>query len=232
MNTASTNLNNKYIPPHKNPITSNVAEKITPHNRAPQKLALHNRAPQKLAPQKLALHNRALHNRAPQKEFSLAAHATAFPTLQQASSNSPVKPLLSFAHATQTELKSAAVATVSTVLPGWVYIRYNNGEVEYKYGQPSNRYPLTTASEHRLSQLLLKYRLAKEQYLRDTDIDRLGDCSAYYGAQTIYDLFAEEERLRSRSREDYYDSHSSSSELDYDGYVETFANNKFENSIH
>ena len=212
MNTASTNLNNKYIPPHKNPITSNVAEKITPHNRAPQKLALHNRAPQ--------------------KEFSLAAHATAFPTLQQASNNSPVKPLLSFAHATQTELKSATAPTINTVLPGWVYIRYNNGEVEYKYGQPSNRYPLTTASEHRLSQLLLKYRLAKEQYLRDADIDRLGDCSAYYGAQTIYDLFAEEERLRSRSREDYYDSHSSSSELDYDGYVETFANNKFENSIH
>ena len=227
MNTASTNLNNKYIPPHKNPITSNVAEKITLHNKALHNKALHNRAQHNRAPQKLALHNRA-----PHKEFSLDAHATAFPTLQQASSNSPVKPLLSFAHATQTELKSATATTVSTVLPGWVYIRYNNGEVEYKYGQPSNRYPLTASSEHHLSQLLLKYRLAKEQYLRDTDIDRLGDCSAYYGAKTIYDLFEEEERLRSRSREDYYDSHSSSSELDYDGYVETFANNKFENSIH
>ena len=43
---------------------------------------------------------------------------------------------------------------------------------------------------------MVKCRLAKEQYDRDRDLERLGDLSEYYGAPTIQELFEEGERLR------------------------------------
>jgi len=165
----------------------------------------------------------------PKKEFSLTGNSNAFPTLNQVAKNNNARTLLSFANATKTELQQPTESVVNDVMPGWVNIRRNNGKIEYKYSKPSNRYPsLADNDEHVLSNIILKYRLAKEQYVRDNDIARLGDLSEYYGEKTIYEMFEEEERQIY-----HYDSdnNSSSSDMEYDVYIDTYENNKFENFI-
>jgi hypothetical protein len=49
-------------------------------------------------------------------------------------------------------------------------------------------------SDIRLGNILVKYRLAKEQYSRNCDIERLGDLSEYYDMKTLQEQFADEER--------------------------------------
>ena len=165
----------------------------------------------------------------PKKEFSLKEHESAFPALT--TSNRNLKPLLSFANATKNKEVNinevAADLIKSDVIPGWVYIRTNNGKIEYKYGKSTDRYSCSDDNfEHRLSSIMCNNRLAKEQYERNNDIYRLGDLSEYYGEKTVYELFEEEEFLLYKNNSD--SDNSSSSETEYESYFDTYENNKFE----
>ena len=133
------------------------------------------------------------------KEFSLANDQNAFPSLS--SHLTPAQqPFRSFAQATTQTApvspNSTAANLFKTVPPGWVYIRNNNGQIQYKYGPADyQRYSSATSddSDTLLAQYILKYRLAKEQYVRDNDISRLGDLSEYYQTKTLHEMFDEEE---------------------------------------
>jgi hypothetical protein len=166
--------------------------------------------------------------REPKKEFSLTEHEeSAFPALTI--SNNNLKPLLSFANATKNKEvnKDTTDLITSDVIPGWVHIRLNDGKIEYKYGKSTDRYRCSDDNfENRLSSIICKNRLAKEQYERDNDIYRLGDLSDYYGEKTIYELFEEEENLLYNNNSD--SDNSSFSETEYESYVDTYENNKFE----
>jgi hypothetical protein len=178
---------NKYVPPRQHTNISTNANKF----RVP--------APT----EKIAL----------KKEFQLKDHLNAFPLLCE---TIPVNKsaALSFAQAMKTEQQLAKnMEHISEVPPGWVNIRYKNKEIQYKYGEPfSRRYPSGDANidqDARISTLLLKYRLAKEQYEHDNDVLRLGDYSAYYNSPTLLEQFAEEEL---RVNEEYLSDVSSDNE--------------------
>jgi hypothetical protein len=128
------------------------------------------------------------------KEFSLQPEA--FPTLH-INTTSSKQPALSFAQAAQTGPVKKPVTTTTEFLPGWLYIRQKQGKIEYKSG-PSvpERYPCLEQEEeadNRLGRLLVKYRLAKEEYERNNDILRLGDLSEFYNTKTLTEQFEEEE---------------------------------------
>ena len=128
------------------------------------------------------------------KEFALQLEA--FPALTSLSKPTTT-PVLSFAQAAQATKVPKVVKDTDLLLPGWVYIRHKNGKIEYKYGPAyPQRYPsLETEEEadNRTTRLLLKYRLAREQYVRDNDVLHLGDYSEYYNTKTLQEQFDEED---------------------------------------
>lgn len=187
LNTNATAPTNKYVPPHQHTNISTNANKF----RAP--------APT----EKSAL----------KKEFQLKDHLNAFPLLCE---TIPLNKsgALSFAQAMKTEQQLAKnTEHISEVPSGWVSMRKYKGQIQYKYGEPfSRRYPSgddNIDQDARISTLLLKYRLAKEQYERDNDVLRLGDYSAYYNSPTLLEQFAEEEL---RINEEYLSDISSDNE--------------------
>lgn len=145
------------------------------------------------------------------KEFAL--QPAAFPALTGLSQPTS-HPILSFAQATQNTKVTKAVKDTNLLLPGWLYIRQKNGKIEYKSGPTDpQRYPsLETAEEadNRLSRLLLKYRLAREQYVRDNDVLHLGDYSEYYNIKTLQEQFDEEDLVMLKT--EYRTTDSSDSE--------------------
>ena len=133
------------------------------------------------------------------KEFSLIENSEAFPSLSAAYKDKNNQQSKSFANATKTEIIKPQ-KLVSEVKPGWVHIRKHNREFQFKYGPPSDRNPHPCEiSEVRYGEMLVKHRLAKEQYDRERDLERLGDLSEYYGEPTIHELFDEEERKMLKS---------------------------------
>uniref|UniRef100_A0A6C0IIA8 Uncharacterized protein n=1 Tax=viral metagenome TaxID=1070528 RepID=A0A6C0IIA8_9ZZZZ len=163
------------------------------------------------------------------KEFSLESQASAFPSLSRNDNDKINKPLLSFANATKTkQTEEVVTAVVSDVLPGWIHIRNNNGKLECKAGKPTTRYPCSDDHiEVKLSNAMINNRLAKAQYERDNDVNRLGDLSQYYGAKTLLELFADEEEAMQNTTDN--DNLSSSEYSDYEDSNNIFGN-KFENS--
>jgi hypothetical protein len=143
------------------------------------------------------------------KEFSLQPEA--FPTL---SGTTTRKPPLSFAQAAQNTPAKRATNNTAVLLPGWLYIRRAKGMIEYKSGPPSQKAAHDDEAEaeadNRLGRLLVKYRLAKEQYTRDNDVMRLGDLSEYYNTPTLQEQFAEEDIAMLKT--DYVSSDSSDTE--------------------
>ena len=164
----SNNSNKKYIPPNKKhpaTVTSNMSPAV------------------------------ATKKKTPQKEFSLAAEADAFPCLSASNNNNSSQPVKSFANATKTEIKKA-INVISNIKPGWVHIRKHNRTIQFKNGPPSDRNPFPcNIPDDRYSEMLVKHRLAKEQYDRDRDVERLGDLSEYYGEKTVREQFEDNERL-------------------------------------
>jgi len=147
------------------------------------------------------------------KEFILQPEA--FPALTGLSQPTS-HPILSFAQAAQTTKETKTVKETELFLPGWLYLRRKNGKIEYKSG-PTNpqRYPsLETAEEadNRLSRLLLKYRLAREQYVRDNDVLHLGDYSEYYNIKTLQEQFDDEDLVMLKTEYEYRSSDSSDTE--------------------
>jgi len=87
------------------------------------------------------------------------------------------------------------------VRPGWVHIRKHNGEIQYKYGKERLNWYLEKAfirETFKHERLILKYKIAREQWDRDRENDYLGDLSPYYNEPTI------KEKLDSVSRRKRY----------------------------
>ena len=82
------------------------------------------------------------------------------------------------------------VLNKADVEPGWVHIRKHNNKIEYKYGAAVVKADDTAHATLVLGNQLFKYRLAKEQYERDIDLLRLGDCSEYYGTPSLAEIYA------------------------------------------
>jgi hypothetical protein len=129
----------------------------------------------------------------PQKQFSLNNNLALFPSLGETLQNR--KPLsMSFSSAAAKKIEQPKIK-VEEVAPGWVHIRKQNGQIQYKYGASLERSYVNREREQaeiRLGNLLFKYRMAAEQYDRDMDVLRLGDLSDYYGEPTLAELFQED----------------------------------------
>ena len=98
------------------------------------------------------------------------------------------------------EKKDTTAKEETKLLPGWVYIRKNiyNKTIEYNYVESKiSQQELELAyQEHlQLGRILFKYRIAREQYQRDMDVERLGDLSEYYGEPTLIEMYENDSNL-------------------------------------
>jgi hypothetical protein len=209
LNSSTVNNNNinKYIPPNRknNTVSPDTITKLNPSKLTKKK--------------------------EPKKEFSLEDQTNAFPSLSRSDiDNNNNRPILSFANATKAEKIKPTEDTTSDIIPGWIHIRKSDGTIEYKEGPPTTRYPCSYDNyDVKLSSAMFKNRLAKDQYERDNDISRLGDLSEYYGEKTLYEMFADEDRLLYSTRDN--ENSSSSEYSDYDDYYDnTLFENKFEST--
>jgi hypothetical protein len=121
----------------------------------------------------------------PKKEFAI--DQTAFPSLattvkRPATSGTPI----SFSSAAAKKVEAPKEVKID-VLPGWVHIRRNEGVIQYKYGKEVIR--PADGNDEITSRIILKNRIAREQYDRDRDLDRLGDLSEFYGKTTLAEIF-------------------------------------------
>jgi len=104
------------------------------------------------------------------------------------------------------------------VRPGWVLIRKHDGKIQYKYGKERINWYLEKSfirETFKHERLILKYKIAREQWDRDRENDYLGDLSPYYNEPTI------KEKLDSVSRRKRYINVSGQkpvSGIDYDEY--------------
>ena len=120
------------------------------------------------------------------KEFAI--DAAAFPSLaatikKPTTSGTPI----SFSSAAAKKVAEPTVVQID-VLPGWVHIRRNaGGIIQYKYGKEVIK--PADESDAVLGRIILKNRIAREQYDRNRDIDRLGDLSDYYGQPTLAEIY-------------------------------------------
>jgi len=187
-NKVNTNNNNKYVPP----TTTSSSSSSSRHNNYTHSNNNSKKISVPASAEKTAL----------KKEFSLAEQLNAFPLLTT-NHKTNNQSLLSFAQSLKTakDTKNTSDLLATDVLPGWVTIQYDDkGAIQYKYGKTTNRYPVSDPAidNEILGNVLLNYRLAREQYERDNDVSRLGDLSEYYGTRSLVELFAEEEILMQR----------------------------------
>lgn len=78
----------------------------------------------------------------------------------------------------------------SDVLPGWVHIRRHQGKIQYKYGEQVQRPCYLIEEEIKEGNRYFNFRMARDQYIINMDIARLGDLSMYYGEPTVYEMYA------------------------------------------
>ena len=158
----------------------------------------------------------------PKKEFS---QAEAFPTLgetitQKSNNNKNVseantttgskssknKSPISFSSAASKRIQEKNDTTPppnKPLLIGWVYIsksNNNNGTITYKHNyieSPISKRELELAYQdnQRLGNILFKYRIAREQYERDMDVERLGDLSEYYNEPTLIEMYENDSNM-------------------------------------
>ena len=122
------------------------------------------------------------------KEFAIEPNA--FPSLGDTIKNPSSRGTpISFSSAAAKKVALPPVEIID-VLPGWVHIRRHAGQIQYKYGKMKY---LSAADEERAdeitSRIILKNRIAREEYDRNVNIERLGDLSEYYGQPTLAEMF-------------------------------------------
>ena len=121
----------------------------------------------------------------PKKEFAIDQNA--FPSLATTIKKSgPSGTPISFSSAAAKKVEAPKVVKMD-VLPGWVLIRHHEGKIQYKYGKEVSK--PDDESDSVLSRIILKNRIAREQYDRDREIDRLGDLSEFYGQPTLAEIY-------------------------------------------
>ena len=124
-------------------------------------------------------------------------NTAAFPTL---GNNTTTKSsVLSFSAAAATsqkkEVKPDTAENKEELLPGWAYIRKNNKQIQYKYGEVVYDLKKEERENRQLSNVLFKYRIEREQYERDMDVVRLGDLSEFYNLPTLTELYNSDDLL-------------------------------------
>jgi hypothetical protein len=126
----------------------------------------------------------------PKKEFAI--DQAAFPSLaatikKTASAGTPI----SFSSAAAKKVEAPVIKKID-ILPGWVHIRRCEGKIQYKYGNDictKEAADKLERAEETLNRIILKNRIAREQYDRDREIDRMGDLSEYYGQPTLAEIY-------------------------------------------
>jgi hypothetical protein len=122
------------------------------------------------------------------KEFAI--EASAFPSLGDTIKTSTNRGTpISFSSAAAKKVAPPSVEIID-VLPGWVHLRRHAGQIQYKYGEMKY---LSAADEERAdeirSRIILKNRIAREEYDRNVNIERLGDLSEYYGQPSLAEMY-------------------------------------------
>lgn len=140
-----------------------------------------------------------------------ALEKTAFPSLGETLKKSQTHGTpISFSSAAAKKTAPPPVIIIPDVLPGWVHIRKYQGQIQYKYGKPIIRSDEEYEREEQISsRIILKNRIAREEYDRTRDIERLGDLSEFYDQPTLEEMFAqemEEARYNVNDSSDYTDS--------------------------
>jgi hypothetical protein len=125
------------------------------------------------------------------KEFAI--EQSAFPSLgetikKKTNAGTPI----SFSSAAAKKLEVPTVIKID-ILPGWVHIRRQEGQIQYKYGEPVLKSSLDEErAEEILSRIIVKNRIAREQYDRTREIDHLGDLSEFYGQPSLAEIYENE----------------------------------------
>jgi len=123
------------------------------------------------------------------KEFAI--EQSAFPSLGETiKKNTNAGTPISFSSAAAKKIEPPKVIKID-VLPGWVHIRHHVGQIQYKYGEPVLK-TNEERDEEILSRIIVKNRIAREQYDRNREIDRLGDLSEFYGQPTLAEIYENE----------------------------------------
>ena len=95
------------------------------------------------------------------KEFAL--EATAFPSLGDTVKKSTLRGTpISFSSAAAKKV-APAIKEVSEVLPGWVHIRKQAGQIQYKYGKPIFQPSNEDRLDQIISRIILTNRIARVQ---------------------------------------------------------------------
>ena len=156
----------------------------------------------------------------PKKEFSLDTDA--FPSLvsKKCKSSSLLNPnsndnnTINFSAAAAKKIEEKKEAKNAEVLPGWVMIRRQAGNFQYKYGAPiPYDYNAEERREMALGNQLFKYLLERAQYERDMDVLRLGDLSEFYDKPSLAEIF-ENDVVAGYDRENAGSDYDSSSNSD------------------
>jgi hypothetical protein len=142
------------------------------------------------------------------KEFAIEQNA--FPSLGDTiKKNTNAGTPISFSSAAAKKIEPPKIIKID-VLPGWVHIRRHAGQIQYKYGEPVYRsYANEERDEEILSRIIVKNRIAREQYDRNREIDRLGDLSEFYGQLTLAEIYENEASafpINDSESSDYSDS--------------------------
>jgi hypothetical protein len=125
------------------------------------------------------------------KEFAEAFNPSAFPALGETMTNTKSRGTpISFSSAAAKKVIVPKIEKVAEVVPGWVHIRRHQGIIQYKYGAPISNAAAQAHDDVILGAILFKYQIAREQYERDRDVERLGDLSEFYGEPTLAEIYA------------------------------------------
>jgi hypothetical protein len=137
------------------------------------------------------------------KEFAIDDQM-AFPTLATTIKKPELRGTpISFSSAASKKIEAPVVVKLD-VLPGWVLIRRLGGQIQYKYGKPILRNDEEERrAEEIKSRIILNNRIAREQYDRDREIERLGDLSEFYGQLTLVEMFENDLLVEESDSSDY-----------------------------
>ena len=163
--------------------------------------------PNKRQPSKNATAYPGTEKKEPRKEHcqEQLAYPAAYPTLSETMKNSPMRTTttISFSSAAAKKQETPAEPIKSNLTPGWVYMRKHQGAIQYKYGAPVARPDYSEEEDRYISRMLYKFRLERQQYERDNDVEHLGDLSEYYGEPTLAEIMEEYERHEELNEEEY-----------------------------
>ena len=131
------------------------------------------------------------------KEFS-ADNPLLFPTLSETILRTSCN--ISFSTAAAKKIVAPEVIKPD-VAHGWVHIRKHKGIIQYKSGPKVVLVDYSIEEDKFLANTLYKYRIERQQYDQDRDVERLGDLSFYYSKPTLAEIQEEYERRDTADRE-------------------------------